>query len=155
MVLNAEKQARLAEVLSLRDDAAAGEGASAPTAPPTTQAIPVPAATQTIFVPASSAPITAIPLATLRASPPPAPLEKGKGVVNIASDDEEDTMEGPVFKRRKAATSATSHSSLARRLASFRDHLPSASSPQGPLALEGCGESVPELALAPELPLVL
>ena len=63
MVLNAEKRARLADVLSLRDDVAAGVGASAPTAPP---------ATQTTLVPASSAPITAIPLAAVKASPPPA-----------------------------------------------------------------------------------
>jgi len=148
MVLNAEKRARLAEVLSIRDDAAAGAGASAPPAPPATQTTPAPA---------SSAPIAAIPLATVRASPPPTPLEKNKGVVLITSEDEEDTMDGPVFKRRKAATAATSHSSCARRLASLRDYPPSVSSPQGPLALEGGGESVPEPAPAPapELPLVL
>jgi len=157
MVLNAEKRARLAEVLSLRDDAAAGAGASAPTAPLATQTIPAPPSTQTTPVPASSAPITAIPLATAKASPPLAPLEKGKGVVHISSDDEEDTMEGPVFKRRKVATVATSHSSSARHSASFRDHPLSASSPRGPLALEGGGERVPEPApaLVPELPLVL
>jgi len=94
-------------------------------------------------------------LATVRASPTPIPLEKGKRVVEIVSDDEEDTMEGPVFKRLKAATTTTSHSSSVRRPASFRDHPPSASSPQGRLALEGGGESVPEPGPTPKLPLVL
>ena len=100
-------------------------------------------------VPASSAPIAAIPLATVRASPPPAPIQKVKGVVHIASDDKEDTMEASVFKRHKVATEATSHSSSARRAASFRDNPPSASSPRGPLALKGGDESVPELDPAP------
>jgi len=65
MVLNAEKRERLAEVLALRDVAVAGAGASTPTAPP----IP-----QTVHAPAPSAPIAAIPLATVGASPTPAPL---------------------------------------------------------------------------------
>jgi len=64
-------------------------------------------------------------------------------------------MEGPDFKRRRVAVAATSHSSSTRRPASFRDHPPSASFPQGVLALKGGGESVPESAPAPELPLVL
>jgi len=157
MVLNAEKRARLAEVLSLQDDANAGAGASTPTAQPATQTTPVPPSIQTTPVPASSSPITAIPLATVKASPPPAPIEKGKGVVHISYDDEEDTMEAPVFKRRKAATAAASNSSSARRPASFRDKPPSASYPQGLLALEGGGESMPKSAPAPAfvLPLVL
>jgi len=157
MVLNAEKRARLVEVLSLCDDAAAGAGTSAPTAPPATQTTPGPPSIQTTPVPASSAPLAAIPLATVWDSPPPAPLEEGEGVVNIASDDEEASLDGPVFKRRRAATTTTSHSSSAGRPASFSDNPPSASSPRGPLALEGGGESVPEPAPdpAPELPLVL
>ena len=66
-------------------------------------------------------------------------------------------MEAPVFKRCKAATAATSHSSSAGRPASFRDNPSSASFPRSPLALEGGGESMPEPAPAPapELPLVL
>jgi len=90
------------------------------------------------------------------ASPPPAPLEKNKGVVLITSDDDEDTMEGPVFTRRKITTIATSHSSSARRPASLRDNPPS-TSPQNLLALEDGAESVPEPVPAPtpELPLVL
>jgi len=78
-------------------------------------------------------------------------------VVLIASNDEEASLDGPVFKRRKVATAATSHSSSVGRPASFRDNPPSASSPRGHLALDGGGKSVPEPAPAPapELPLVL
>ena len=71
------------------------------------------------------------------------------------SDDDADTTDGLVFKRRRVAVAATSHSSSARRPASLRDHPPSASSPQSLFMLEGDGESVSELAPAPELPLVL
>jgi len=74
-------------------------------------------------------------------------------MVLIAFDDEKNTMEVPVFKRRKAATAATSHSSSTGRLASFRDNPPSASFPRGPLALEGGSERMlkPVPALAPKL----
>jgi len=120
MVLNEEKRARLAEVLALREEVVVDVGASAPSAPPTNQVVPSPP---------PLAPIAAVLLPTVRASPTPTPLEKGKGVVEIVSDDEEDTTEGLVFKRHKVATTATSHSSSARRHASFKDHPPSASSP--------------------------
>jgi len=68
-------------------------------------------------------------------------------VVLIASDDEEDTMEGSVFKRRKTTLVATSYSSSARCPASLRDNPLSVSSPHNLLALEDGAESVPELAL--------
>jgi len=121
MVLNEEKRVKLVEVLALREEAIADVGASTLLVQPTNQAVPSPT---------PSAPLAVVPLATVRASPMSCPLEKGKGVVEIVSDDEEDTTEGPIFKRRKAATATTSHSSSARRPASFRDHPPSASSPQ-------------------------
>ena len=78
-------------------------------------------------------------------------------MVLIASDDDEDTVEGPAFKRWKTTMVATSHSSSVRRPASLRDNPPSASSPPNLLALEDGAESVPEPAPAPtpELPLVL
>jgi len=76
-------------------------------------------------------------------------------VVEIVSHDDENTMEGPVFKRRWAAVAVTSHSSFARRPASFRDHPLSASSHQGFFALEGGGASLPEPAPASKLHLVL
>jgi len=78
-------------------------------------------------------------------------------VVNIASDDKEDTLDNPVFKRRRTAVAASSHSTSASRPASFREHPPSASSPQSLFAHEGGGENAPEPVPtpAPELPLVL
>ena len=172
MVLNTEKRARLAEVLSTRDDATAKAGTSAHPAfpasqtaslPPSTQTTPTPASPQATPTPTSPqatpaptspAPIATVPLATIRASPPLGPLEKNKWVVLITSDDDEDTMEGPAFKRRKTTMVATSHSSSVRCPASLRGDPPSASSPPNLLALEGGAESVPEPAPSPELPLV-
>jgi len=87
MVLNEEKRARLDEVLALRQDDV-DVGASAPSAPPTNQVVPSPA---------PSAPIVAVPLATARASPTPTPLEKGKRVVELVSDDDANTMDDLVF----------------------------------------------------------
>jgi len=175
MVLNVEKRARLAEVLSVRDNATAKAGASARSASPASpnaplapsiqttptpaspQATPAPASPQATPAPTSQVPIAAVPLATARASPPPSPLEKNKGGVLITSDDDEDTMEGPAFKRRKTTMVATSHSSSARRPASLRDNPPSSTSPPNLLALKDGAESAPEPAPAPapEVPLVL
>jgi len=64
-------------------------------------------------------------------------------------------MEGPILKRRRAAVAATSHSTSVSRPASFSEHPPSASSPQGLFALEGGGESAPEPAPPLEDPSVL
>jgi len=96
-------------------------------------------------------------LATLKASPPPAPLEKNKGVVVIPSDEDEDSVDGPVFKRRRTTTVATSHSSSDRHPASLRDNPPSASSPPQYLSLDEGAEIVPEPTPtpAPELPRVI
>jgi len=120
MVLYEEKRAKLAEVLALREEAVADVGASVPPVQPTNQAVPSPT---------PSAPLAAVPLETVRVSPNPAPIEKGKGVVNIASDDEEETLDDIVFKRRRAAVAAPSNSTSASRPTSFREHPPSASSP--------------------------
>jgi len=175
MVLNAEKRVRLTDVLSTRDDVTTKEGTSAhpaPTASPTTplapsvqttptpaspQAVSAPASPQATPAPTSPVPIAVVPLATIRASPPPGPLEKNKGVGLITSDDDENTVEGPAFKRRKTTMVATSHSSSARRPALIRDNPPSVSSPPNFLAIEEGAESVhePAPAPAPELPLVL
>ena len=76
----------------------------------------------------------------------------------IESDEDEDTGEGPVFKRRRALTATTFHSTTIGCPASFRDHPPSASFPRGLLALEGGGESALENEQTPltsELPVVL
>ena len=150
MVLNKEKRVRLADALARSQGALGGAGASAPSAPiDTSQVMPTPA---------PSAPIVAIPLATARASPTPTPIERNKSVVAIESEEEEDTVEGPVFKRRRALAETTSHSTTIGRPVSFRDHPPSASSPCGLLALEGGGESAlgnEHTPPAPELPAVL
>jgi len=158
MVLNAEKHERLFEVLALRDDTAAGAGASTPAAPPTTQIV---------SAPAPSASLDVVPLAAVGASSTPAPLDVVplvavgassalallKRVVEIVSDDEVDTTDDLVFKKRRVAVATVSNSSSARRLALLIDHPPSASSPQSLFTLEGGGESVPELV--PKFPLVL
>jgi len=96
-----------------------------------------------------------VPLAIVKASPPPAPLEKNKGVVLIGSDEDEDIVEGLAFKRRKSTMVAIFHSSSARRPVSLRDNPPSASSLPNLLALEDGAESIPKLAPTLELPLVL
>ena len=113
--------------------------------------VPDPTPPHTAPTPISPAPITAIPLATLRASPLPTPL------VLIASDEDEDSVDDPVLKRRRTATIITSHSSSDRRPASLRDNPPSASSPPRYLALEEGAETIPEPtpAPAPELPRVI
>ena len=134
MVLNEKKRARLVDALARRQGALGVAGASAPSAP-----------IDSAYVgptPAPSAPVAAVPLAVVRASPAPAPLEKDKGVVEIDSGDD-DSAEGPVFKKRRVVVVTTSHSTTIGRPASFRDHPPSASSPHGLLALEGDGESAP------------
>jgi len=147
MVLNKEKRASLTNVVARRPGAPRVASASPPPAPISTAAAPSP----TPF-----APIAAVPLTAVQASPAPTLLEKGKGVVEIESD--EDSAEGSVFKRRRAMVAATSHSTTADRPASFKEHPPSASSPHDPLALEGGGESTPgdgQTPPAPELPVVL
>jgi len=145
MVLNVEKMDRLAA----RQGAT---GTSAPPPPPSPQALPTPPPTSPQ---ATSGPIVVVPLAVVRASPPPALLEGNDGVVVVASDNEEGTADGPVFKRRKVNTVATSHSSFSGHTGLLRNNPLSASSPQGFPALEGGAESIPEPAPAPELPLVL
>jgi len=71
---------------------------------------------------APSALIVAVPLATAQASPTPSLLEKDTGVVTIESDEDEDTGEGVVFKRRRVLAATTSHSTTNNRPTSFRDH---------------------------------
>jgi len=147
IVLNEEKRARLANALARRPGAPGAVGASAAPAP-------ISAAVAPSLTPSS--PIVAVPLAAVQASSVPTPFEKGKGVVEIASD--EDSVERPVFKRHMSMIAATSHSTTEGPPASFKEHLSSASSPRGPLALEGGSESAPgdgQTPPAPELPVVL
>jgi len=136
MVLNKEKRAKLVGTLARCQGAsnAAGTSVVAPSPTPST-------------------PIVAIPLAVAQASPAPPPLEEDKGVVEIESD--KDSVELPVFKRRRLVMATTSHFSIASRPASLRGQPPSASSPPGLLFLEGGDESALATPSAPELPSVL
>jgi len=89
--------------------------------------------------------------------PSTSPLDKGKGVVNVPSDDEEDTAEGPVFKRRMTTIVATSHSTSNKHAESLREHPPSASTPPNYMAMGEGAETAPEPtpAPAPKLPRVV
>ena len=111
----------------------------------------------TIPTPTSPLPIAAIPLAMVGASSPPAPLDKGKGVVIVPSSDEEDTVEGPVFKRRRTTTVAKSHSTSNKDVESLREHPPSVFTTPNYRALGEGAETAPEptSAPAPELPRVV
>jgi len=142
MVLSKEKKAKLANALARRQRVPKAAGASAPFVAITATPSPTP-----------SVPIVVVPLASAQTNPAPSSLKKGKGVVDIESD--EDTEKGPAFKRHRAMVTATSHSSTEGTPASLRDHPPSASSPPGHLALEGDSKNAPATPPAPELPAVL
>jgi len=98
--------------------------------------------------PTPSTPIVAVPLAVAQASLAPPPCERR--VVDIEYD--EDSAEGPVFKRLRPMTATISHSSTVGRPTSLRDQTPNASSPPSLLALEDGGENTPAAPFAPELP---
>jgi len=124
MVFNKEKRARLTDALAQRQGALGGASASTPSAPiDFAQTAPTP-----------TTPITAIPLATARASPTPTPLERNKSVVAIEFDEDENTAEEHIFKRRRAVAATTSYSTIINCPASFMDYPPSASSPRALLA---------------------
>ena len=95
-----------------------------------------------------------MPIAMVETATAPAPLDKGKGVVMIPSEDDEDTEDGQVFKRRRTNKVVTSHSSSNHGAESLREHPPSATSSPHQLALGGGVESVPTPTPAPvpELP---
>jgi len=131
MVLNEEKWARLAEVLALREEATTGAGAPALSTPNIALATIAPAAPSS----ALSTPLDVVPLAAAGASSTQAPLKR---VVEIVSDDEADTTDGLVFKKRRVAVAAISHSSSARHPASLRDH-PQCLIPPEPLRARGWG----------------
>jgi len=103
--------------------------------------------------PNSPPPIAAMPPALVETAAPSAPLNKGKRVVVVPSDDDEDFAEGQVFKRRRttqhAPQTATSATSSSHGVDSLREDPPSASSP--PRSLEGRADAEPEPAL-PESP---
>jgi len=78
-------------------------------------------------------------------------------VVLIPFDEDEDYVDGPVFKRRRTTAITASHSSSDKHPGSLKDNPSSASSPPRYLALEEGAETAPEPipAPAPELPRVI
>ena len=103
-----------------------------PLPPPTTAEAPLgpsspsshsPEALQTL---GSPPPIATVPLA-VASSPAPTPLDKGKRVLEIISDDEDSDGVAP-FKRRKAARVPILPAASPQGGGSFRDNPPSATS---------------------------
>jgi len=72
-------------------------------------------------------------------SPAPTPLDKGKRVLEVLSNDE-DSDGGVVFKRRKAARVPILPAASPQGGESFRDNPPSATSPQPTIVQEEKGE---------------
>jgi len=86
------------------------------------QNLPSPNATHP---PTSPPPIVAVPLTMVETATTLAPLDKGKGVVMVPSDDDEDSADGQVFKRRRTTKVVTSNSSSIHGAESLREHPPS------------------------------
>jgi len=95
-----------------------------------------------------------MPLALAETTTTPGPLDKGKGVVVLPSDNEEDSVGGQDIKRTRTTKVVTSTSSSNHGAESLREHPPSATSPPQQMALEGGIESEPTPAPtpAPEFP---
>jgi len=141
MVLNEEKRAKLANILTRRQGMFGGASTSTPHALASATVAPSP-------TPSTST--VAVPLAAAQASPAPFPYERK--VLEIESD--EYSTEGLVFKRLRPTTT-TSHSSTAGCPASPREQTPSAPSSPDLFALEDGGTSSSAAPSAPELPAVL
>ena len=102
-------------------------------------------------------PIAAIPLVLAEASAPSTPLDKGKRVVEVISDDE-DHAEGQVFKRQRtyhAPQTVTSATSSSHGTESLREDPRSATSPPQSMHLEGGVEAEPTGVPPPTLELPL
>jgi len=166
--MDRNKRLRLAQALKTKGEATSkGAGDSthptsepAPTSPTSRPQDPshatppqtLPSPTRT---PNSPPPIAVVPLALAETAATPALLDKGKGVVVLPSDDEGDSAEGQVFKRRRTTKVITSTSSSNHDAESLREHPLSATSPPQQLALEGGVESEPAQTtptMAPMLP---
>ncbi|XP_068477265.1 proline-rich receptor-like protein kinase PERK8 [Phaseolus vulgaris] len=105
----------------------------------------------TIQTPHSPLPIAAVPLAAASA-PSIAPLDKGKRVLTVSSEDDDSDV-GPAYKRRRTNRVVHSRSPTPPHGGSLRDNPPSATSPtcqsvQG----ERVVESMPLPALIPTPP---
>jgi len=115
-----------------------------PLPPPTTTAAPLgssspsPHSPEALQTPGSPPPIAALPLA-VASSPAPTPLDKGKRVLEIISDDEDSDGVAP-FKRRKATRVPLSSAASPQGGNSFRDNPPSATSLPPTMVQEETGE---------------
>ncbi|XP_068474813.1 uncharacterized protein [Phaseolus vulgaris] len=169
--MDKQRRLKLAQILKSKGEASSkGVGDSipptsetAPTSPnlrpqhPPTTTSP-PALPSPNHPPSSPPPIAAMPLALAETTAVPALLDKGKMVVVVPSEDEDESAEGQVFKRRRTTRASpqavTSTSSSNHGIDSLRENPPSATSPPQPMALEGGTETEPTSAPppAPELP---
>ena len=104
-------------------------GSSSPSPPPRPEALQTPG---------SPPPLAAIPLA-VASSPAPTPLDKGKRVLEILSDDEDSDGVAP-FKRRKSARVPLLPAASPPGEDSFRDNPPSATSLPPTTVQEDMGE---------------
>ena len=163
--MDRQRRLRLAQVLKSKDEVFASPPttSSVPPSPPNPQPHPAttpktPPTQASPHPPASSPPpIAAVPLALVEAGTSAAPLDKGKRVVEIISDDE-DSAEGQVFKRQRtqhAPRTVTSAASSSYGAESLREDPPSATSPPQSVHQERGLEAEPVGVLppAPELPL--
>jgi len=93
---------------------------------------------EALQTPGSPLPIAAVPLA-VASSPAPTPLDKGKRVLEIISDDEDLDGVAP-FKRRKSARAPLLPAMSPQGEDSFRDNPPSATSLPPTIVQEEIGE---------------
>ena len=164
-MMDRQRRLRLAQVLKSKDGASASPLPTS-AAPPSSPNLHLQSATtpSTPSVqpspeqpPRSPPPIAAMPLALVEATPSSASLDKGKRVVEVVSDDE-DSVEGQVFKRKRtqhAPQTVTSATSSSHGAESLREDPPSATSP--PQSTNpGVGVETEPISVslsAPELPL--
>ncbi|XP_068475009.1 uncharacterized protein [Phaseolus vulgaris] len=152
--MDASKRMMLAKAIKVARAAKAG-ASSAPAAdpnPPSTLPSPPPTPTEAPLGSSSPSPhspealqtpgspllIPAVPLA-VASSPAPTPLDKGKRVLEIISDDEDSDGVAP-FKRRKSARVPLLLAASPQGEDSFRDNPPSATSLPPTMVQEGTGE---------------
>ena len=108
---------------------------------PTPHTAQTPNSPHSLQTPNSPPPIVAVPL-DVAANLTPTPLDKGKGVLVVPSDDE-GSGEGQVFKRRRTNRVITSRSASPQREESLRENPPSATSPPPQAGQEEGAESTP------------
>jgi len=151
--MDSSKRLALAKALKTHTKATAVKGGApdTPMADPQSPTSPHAAQTtnspHTLQTPNSPPPITTVPLAVAHTSTP-TPLDKGKGVLIVPSNDE-GSDEGQVFKRRRTNRVISSRYASPQRGGSLRDNPPSATSPTQQLGQEEGAESAPPSTQSP------